>query len=197
MLAYLSPAVARSRCYFPALSPVLDLESGSQDLGGFPLKSYETVRRKTNTDWEKQSMGEWVDQKDISRITLAGLWEQALLLFQHDCKLWGCGQSRAKQIHSAIKKDSSSSSCLGVQTKWVHICSQKSTEQDHGSSNCVSGVSRTQTWMCFPVCVLEKWTLILEGERECRRWRLATYFENLEKLEEVNIFLVLWTWLLS
>lgn len=37
---------------------ILELESVSQDLGGFPLKSYETVRRKTQTEenrtWENE-----------------------------------------------------------------------------------------------------------------------------------------------
>lgn len=37
---------------------ILELESRSQDLGGFPQKNYETVRKKTqteeNTSWENE-----------------------------------------------------------------------------------------------------------------------------------------------
>lgn len=68
------------------LGKIQELESESQDLGGFPLKSYATVRRKAQTEKKKQ-VGEKVDQKDISTISFAGLWEQALLLLQHNCKL--------------------------------------------------------------------------------------------------------------
>lgn len=50
------------------------------------LRTYATVRRKAQTE-KKKNMGEQVDQKDISTISFADLWEQALLLLQHNCKL--------------------------------------------------------------------------------------------------------------
>lgn len=59
-------------------------------LGRFPTKELCNCQKK-NTDWGKHIMGEWVDQKDVSRISTEGLWEQTLLLLQNDCKLWGCG----------------------------------------------------------------------------------------------------------
>lgn len=49
----------------------------------------------------------------------------------------------------------------------------------------------------FPVCDLGRWTLMMEGERDSRRWRLAKCFEKVEKLDKQNISLALWAWLLS
>lgn len=84
-----------------------------------------------------------------------------------------------------------SSCCLGVHCELLSVLRRL--------QNIAMGAVTVSLWckQSFPVCDLGRWTLMLEGERESRRWRVAKCFENLEKLDKQNISLALRTLLLS
>lgn len=84
-----------------------------------------------------------------------------------------------------------SSCCLGVHCELLSVLRRLQST--------AMGAVTLSLWCkhSFPVCDLGTWTLMLEGGRETRRWRLAQCFENVEKLDKQSISLARWTLLLS